>query len=74
MAKFENYNTGKGSDAHKDYLKKEIKDNLLLRKFKKMDLTELNDQAEIMIDQYEANPSERLRDDFREIIRGRCEK
>ena len=55
MAKFENYNTGKSSKAHKHHLKKEIK-----KKLKGMSFTEFDNHADIIIFQYEKNPSEKL--------------
>ena len=60
MVQFENYNTGRGSKAHKDHLKKEIKKNLNFMKYQKMNLNELNDEEEDLILLYQTSPSDEL--------------
>lgn len=67
MDKFENYNTGRGSKAHKDYLKKEIKESLNILKLKEMNITELSDRAEELMEQYEINPSDEISEELKHI-------
>ena len=53
--KFENHETGRGSNAHKKHLrekiKKELKKLAILNNLKTMSLKELNDRAEILLEQ-----------------------
>lgn len=63
---FETYETGRGSKAHKDHLKKEIKKNLNILRVKDMSLEELNDRAEELMDMYKKDGS--ILDDIREEL------
>lgn len=64
--KFEVSATGRGSKAHKDYLKKEIKQNLNILKLKDMSLKELNDRADELLDRLKKDSS--ILDDIREEL------
>lgn len=60
MDRFENYNTGRGSKTHKDYLKKKIIGDL--HKIKnKINIEELNNRAEKVLERYKKNPSDDLK-------------
>lgn len=62
---FENAATGRGSDAHKKHLKKEIKLGLYELEMKELGLKELTDEAEKLIAQYQKSPSEKIKDKLR---------
>jgi len=53
--KFETIHEGRGSKAHKDYLKEKIKKDLkrleVYNRLKKMSLKEINDRAEVLLKQ-----------------------
>jgi hypothetical protein len=55
--KFETIDTGRGSDAHKKYLKGKIKKDLKRKKIldalERMNLEEINDRAELLLKQKE---------------------
>jgi len=65
MAKFD-YNDGRGSKAHKDFLKKEIKiafrllsrKDLFIVRISKMNLEQLNDLAEDLLQKFKTDKSD----------------